>query len=855
MNNSQKIATPQAIIILGMHRSGTSCLAGCLQEAGLYLGEVNTSAPHNAKGNRESRTVTDLQDDILHFNGGAWDDPPKNVIWSAEHRAQCDTIIGSYPSDRIWGFKDPRTLLTLEGWLEALPTARLVGTFRHPLAVVASLQARNGYSIEKSLMLWEVYNRRLLDTQRRFGFPLLCFDWSPERYQQQLYKVVAQLELTVPESGFSFFESALRHNWERESNERPLPPSVDTLYRTLYELASSPQSRSWLGNWVDKINNLIRPTQISTDSALTRQTVHLSIIVVIYNMRREAPRTLYSLTPTYQIGVNGADYEVIVVENGSTEPLNPEEVKAFGTNYHYISIEQASPSPASAINHGVRLSKAPFVGIMIDGARLVTPGAIALAMQCLGHFDRAVVGTVGFHLGPDLQMKSIGQGYNQVIEDEWLTRIDWRNQGYRLFEIGALAGSSPTGWLGTLQESNLLFLRRSLFDELKGFDERFESPGGGFVNLDFYCRACDLPNSILITLLGEATFHQTHGGVTTNQPIAELPRCLQIYGEEYKHIRGFYHTPPKRPPVLFGHPRSEIIPWLHQGCKVEMRTQAQTHLVNRFQEAASNPIPPFAGTEQSTPQNPTLEPGDSHYRAYVGRVENYDVIAALQFNLLTLLGLREQHRLLDLGCGSLRGGRLFIPYLRVGNYFGIEPNAWLIEEAITHEVGSELIALKQPRFSHNDDFRLDLFEVCFDFILAQSIFSHAGPTQIRQALASARSVLEPSGLLVATFGERTEEEIQDMWVYPGLNFYHWSTIASLCSEVGLHCCKLDWPHPQQTWFAAACNSGRLEAIADSGVDFLPDTLVLTDMRLRERDAGRAPTFYRVWNKRDQGQQE
>lgn len=43
------------VLILGMHRSGTSCLAGSLQEAGLYLGEVNTAAPHNAKGNRESR--------------------------------------------------------------------------------------------------------------------------------------------------------------------------------------------------------------------------------------------------------------------------------------------------------------------------------------------------------------------------------------------------------------------------------------------------------------------------------------------------------------------------------------------------------------------------------------------------------------------------------------------------------------------------------------------------------------------------------------------------------------------------------------------------------------------------------
>lgn len=564
MNNSQKIADPRAIIILGMHRSGTSCLAGSLQEAGLYLGEVNTSAPHNAKGNRESRTIMDLQDSILHFNGGAWDDPPKNVIWSAEHRAQCDIIIGSYPSDRIWGFKDPRTLLTLEGWLEALPTARLVGTFRHPLAVAASLQARNGYSIEKSLMLWEVYNRRLLDEQRRFGFPLLCFDWSPELYQQQLYKAVTLLKLTVPESGFSFFESALRHNGERESNKRPFPPSVAKLYHNLCELASPPKSRSWLGSWLDKMNNIIRPSQISTDNALARRAVHLSIIVVIYNMRREAPRTLYSLTPTYQMGVNGADYEVIVVENGSTQPLLPEEVSSMGPNFRYIRIEKASPSPAIAINHGVRLSQAPFIGIMIDGARLVTPGVIALAMQCLGHFGRAVVSTIGFHLGPCVQTQSICHGYNKALEDKLLHSIDWRNQGYRLFEISALAESSPKGWLGNLNESNLIFLSRPLFDELGGFDEQFGLPGGGFVNLDFYSRACELPNSLLITLLGEATFHQIHGGVTTNQPAKNLSQSLKTYGEDYREIRGFYHENPTRPPLLFGHTRPEILSWLQR---------------------------------------------------------------------------------------------------------------------------------------------------------------------------------------------------------------------------------------------------------------------------------------------------
>ena len=69
-----------------------------------------------------------------------------------------------------------------------------------------------------------------------------------------------------------------------------------------------------------------------------------------------------------------------------------------------------------------------------------------------------------------------------------------------------------------------------------------------------------------------------------------------------------------------------------------------------------------------------LKPGDPHYRAYVGPPEDYDLVAAMTFNLLTTLGLRQHHSLLDVGCGSLRIGRLLIPYLNRGKYFGIEPN-------------------------------------------------------------------------------------------------------------------------------------------------------------------------------------
>src|SRR4051812_9401640 len=75
-----------------------------------------------------------------------------------------------------------------------------------------------------------------------------------------------------------------------------------------------------------------------------------------------------------------------------------------------------------------------------------------------------------------------------------------------------------------------------------------------------------------------------------------------------------------------------------------------------------------------------IAPGAQHYRAFVGATQTYDIFAHMQFSLLTLLGLRQEHTLLDIGCGSLRAGKLFLIYLQPDRYFGIEPEEWLVQE-------------------------------------------------------------------------------------------------------------------------------------------------------------------------------
>jgi hypothetical protein len=226
----------RVVCVIGMHRSGTSSLAGSLQEAGLHLGDVITEAPHNAKGNRENRRIMDLQEALLVHNGGRWDVPPERLEWTDEHRAARDAIIGSYAGRDPWGFKDPRTLLTLPFWQEVLSDITFVATFRHPLRVAESLLRRNGGERERWIELWAAYNERLLALHARHGFEVVSFDGSEAAYRAALVRVVGALGLAPP-AELGFFEPTLRHHVVHDAVA--LPPRAEALYAALCEAAAA----------------------------------------------------------------------------------------------------------------------------------------------------------------------------------------------------------------------------------------------------------------------------------------------------------------------------------------------------------------------------------------------------------------------------------------------------------------------------------------------------------------------------------------------------------------------------------------------------------------------------------------
>jgi glycosyltransferase involved in cell wall biosynthesis len=274
--------------------------------------------------------------------------------------------------------------------------------------------------------------------------------------------------------------------------------------------------------------------------------VTLSVVVVAHEMARELPRTLRSLTPAYQRGV-GQDYEVIVVDNGSDPPLDDASTGLPGAA-RWRRIEPPAPaSPAAAANAGLELAGGDLVGLMIDGARIASPGLLAGAMAAARVTERPVIATLGWHLGTETHMDASEAGYDQETEDRLLADSRWLEDGYRLFAVSTLSGSSRRGWFGPIGESNALFMRRETWAELGGLDERFELPGGGLVNHDLYARACALEGVELVVLLGEGTFHQIHDGASTSRRVTRDDAFA-----DYESIRGKPYEPPSNRPLYLG---------------------------------------------------------------------------------------------------------------------------------------------------------------------------------------------------------------------------------------------------------------------------------------------------------------
>lgn len=276
----------------------------------------------------------------------------------------------------------------------------------------------------------------------------------------------------------------------------------------------------------------------------------LSVIVIVYDMPHQAVNTVATLSPTYQ-GLHQDDYEVIVVENSSRRNAQESALRKAAPNVRYLRRDERGVSPAAAINVGLAMARGELLCLMVDGARMVSPGVLRNACDAYAMDPHAVVAVPGYHLGAHDHADERAEAHDEDRGREILESVPWRKDGYRLFDIAIPSGANPYGYLHPLMESNCIVASRDAFAQIGGADERFDLPGGGALNLDIYRRLVTRPSASLVVLPGEGSFHQFHGGVTTKFDPGRAD-LMARFNEQYQRIRGEAFMAPAVEPILLG---------------------------------------------------------------------------------------------------------------------------------------------------------------------------------------------------------------------------------------------------------------------------------------------------------------
>lgn len=267
----------------------------------------------------------------------------------------------------------------------------------------------------------------------------------------------------------------------------------------------------------------------------------LSVVIAAYDMQREVPRTLRSFLPPLQRSVEDIDYEIIVVDNGSPNPLDLSDLPRplpRPLRLVRVSPDEALPSPVRCINAAVRDHAAgDRLMICIDGDRMASAYLIRRSVDVLTRHPDAFTFVASRHLGPKPQIQSVKEGYDQAEEDRLLETVDWISDLDSLYDISVWPGARTRRNLLLQNESNAVTTSRGAWDRWGGYNERFRRAGGGLCNLELFNRYVTRDNALNVLLYGETTFHQFHGGAATAHDgyfAAAQEEYVSATGEQYE---------------------------------------------------------------------------------------------------------------------------------------------------------------------------------------------------------------------------------------------------------------------------------------------------------------------------------
>jgi hypothetical protein len=247
-------STPVVVCVLGMHRSGTSFITRALSFLGVDLGpEAHAMAPRsdNPLGFSEHQLITEINDEILQTLGGDWHTPPRFASgWEADARLDHvkdrarQILAEDFGSCALWGWKDPRTCLTLPFWQQLVPSMRYVICLRSPLDVACSLETRDGFSLSKSASLWIDHVSAALSHTSGQPRMVVSYDDALERPRLELERMAAFIgnpsSAREGEAGFrSFADETLRHHHHQTAaviRDVRLPFPAKALYLSMLRL-------------------------------------------------------------------------------------------------------------------------------------------------------------------------------------------------------------------------------------------------------------------------------------------------------------------------------------------------------------------------------------------------------------------------------------------------------------------------------------------------------------------------------------------------------------------------------------------------------------------------------------------
>jgi GT2 family glycosyltransferase/glycosyltransferase involved in cell wall biosynthesis len=216
-----------------------------LHRCGLDLGSESDLMPpqaDNPEGFWEHLGFVALNDELLNELGGAWDLPPKPCENFTDTRLEplrtkARLLIEDFASAHVWGWKDPRNTLTLPFWRDLLPGLKTLIVVRNPLEVAQSMRERNGTSYSFGLRLWEIYNRRVLESAGEKDRLVTQYDAFFTNAESELRRIArfAGLSESQVASAAALISPRRRHAHFtiNELIDARVSPEVIELYRTL----------------------------------------------------------------------------------------------------------------------------------------------------------------------------------------------------------------------------------------------------------------------------------------------------------------------------------------------------------------------------------------------------------------------------------------------------------------------------------------------------------------------------------------------------------------------------------------------------------------------------------------------